>query len=96
MDREIEDFIREDESQFQRDAEVVATCDNCGATIRILEEMTVFYTKASGGVRICEKCYNNMAPDEVADLLDVWNHTDNATAAEEMLTEHKSSEEASG
>lgn len=86
MKREVEDFIREEESAFRGDDSVVGTCDYCGALIRIGESTMVYYNSPSGSGRLCEKCYNSLTPDEVLDLVGVWNQTGDAEEVEPMLT----------
>lgn len=86
MKREIEDFIREEESAFRGDDSVVGTCDCCGEVIRIGECMMAYYHSSSWSGRICEKCYNSLTPDEVLDLVDVWNRAGDAEEVESMLT----------
>ena len=86
MKREVEDFIREEESEFQHDDSVVGTCDYCGAPIRIGGSMMVYYYSPSGSGRLCETCYNTLTPDEVLDLVGVWNQTGDVDEVESMLT----------
>lgn len=85
MRREIEDFIRDEESQFEHDDKVVCTCDNCGDLILVGQDMMVFVAKDGMGVRICEKCYNSMAPDEVLDLASIWYYVGDSDNAESFL-----------
>lgn len=86
MKREIEDFIREEESGFRSDDSVVGSCSNCGELIHYGEDMMVYYHSQSGSGRLCEKCYNSMTPDEVLELVGVWNHTGDAQEVEPMLS----------
>lgn len=94
MKKEVEDFIREEELEFQHDDSVVGTCDYCGAVIRIGQSTMVYYSSQSGSGRLCETCYNTLTPDEVLDLVGVWNQTGDAEEVEPMLTA-KSLEERS-
>lgn len=86
MTRETEELIREEESAFRDDDRVVGTCDYCGELIRIGDSMMVYYNSPSGSGRICEKCYNHLTPDEVLDLVGIWNQTGDADEVEPMLT----------
>ena len=93
MKREVEDFIREEESQFAHDDGVVCTCDNCGGLIIRGQDMMVFIAKGGTGVRLCEKCYNNIEPDAVLELADIWNYVGDTDHAESLLNANTSKEE---
>lgn len=85
FDRDIEDFIREDESEHN-DEGFVCTCDGCGKDIRIGQDMMVFMNVNGKSARICENCIQDISPDFLADLLGVWNLEDDASSADAALT----------
>lgn len=96
FNKDIEDFIRDEESGFRDDDMVVAVCSECGERIRIGEDMSVYYSSESGAIHLCESCYNHLTPDEFAELLGIWNYTGDASKAEGHLAAHQACEEASG
>ena len=85
FNRDIEDFIRDDESEYHDD-DFVCTCDCCGKDIRIGQDMMVFLNVNGKSARICENCIQDMSPDFLADLLGVWNFEDDASSADAALT----------
>lgn len=86
MTRGAREFIREDESRFEDG--VVCSCSNCGDQIRMGGDMMVFVSIRGEGIRLCEKCYNNMTPDEVLELAEIWNQTGDSYSAESALMTH--------
>jgi len=86
--REIDDFIREDESGFSDEREPICTCDNCGDPIYPEDDMAVMEEHICTGrpsIRhICAGCWEGNRWDEAGELLDlagIWYWSGDAAEA---------------
>lgn len=93
--REIDDFIREDESVFSDEREPICTCDNCGDGISEDDDMAVVEEHNVGGrpgIRhICMGCWEANGWDKAEELLDMvglWYWTGDAVSAMQIAGEH--------
>ena len=86
--REIDDFIREDESVFSDEREPICTCDNCGDPIYPEDDMAVMEEHICTGrpsvLHICMDCWEANRWDEAGELLDlagIWCWSGDAAEA---------------
>ena len=85
MRREVEDFIRDDESYRPDDPDVVCSCAHCGKDIRIGQDMMVLLNVNGKTARLCENCIEWIDADTLAEMLGIWSYSGDASSAEAAL-----------